>query len=73
MFTQLYKSLKYNVVNSIQIGIKSIKKYFIALLCKKKTMTKNSQISYKSLIFLVNLEIYIIGARATVGKEATIA
>ena len=47
----------------MQIGIKSIKKYyyFIALLCKKKIITKNSQISYKSLIFLVKFEIYITG------------
>ena len=38
--------------------------YFIELLCKKKVITKKSQISYKSLIFLVNFEIYITGVHS---------
>ena len=59
--------IHYNVVNSIQIGIKSIKNYFIALLCKKKVITKNSQVSHKSLIFLVKLEIYITGLEIPTG------
>ena len=49
----------------MQIGIKSIKKYLIALLCEEKEISKNSQILYKikNLIFLllVKFEIYITG------------
>ena len=39
------------------------------MLCKKKVITKNSQISYKSLIFLVNFEIYITGDTSPVTES----
>ena len=45
----------------MQIGIKSHNKYLIALLWKKKIISKNSQISYENFIFLVKFQIYVTG------------